>query len=241
MKTILIRMKTHRLTKKTPEQRARQKENLLGILILAAALALFVVLTAALCRPVAGMLSDPKRLRLTVLNQGVYGILMFFGLEVFQGFLPIPLEVTTVAAGYIFGPLGGFLLTIVSVAVSTTLIFTLAKLFGEQFFLLLFPHGQKPWILRDEKARRFATWIVFLIPGLPKRMFILSAALVPQKYSKFLAVCTLARIPSLLVCSFSGHALSSGDYMRAILFLCAVAVPAVLAVLIYRAATARKK
>jgi uncharacterized membrane protein YdjX (TVP38/TMEM64 family) len=240
LKTILIRMKPHGHTKKTPEQRAQQKENLLGVLILAAAFALFVLLTAALCRPVAGMLSDPARLRFTVLHRGVFGLLMFFGLEVFQGFLPIPLEVTAVAAGYVFGPLGGFLLTIISVAVSTTLIFTLAKLFGERFFLLLFPHGKSPWILRDEKARRFAAWIVFLIPGLPKRMFILSAALVPQRYSKFLAVCILARIPSLLVCSFGGHALGSGDYMQAALFLCAVAVPAVLAVLIYRAATARQ-
>jgi uncharacterized membrane protein YdjX (TVP38/TMEM64 family) len=241
LKTIFIRMKSHRRAKKTLQQRAQQKEDLLGILILAAIFALFVLLTAALCRPVAGMLSDPGRLRLTVLQQGVLGLLMFFGLEVFQGFLPIPLEVTAVAAGYIFGPLGGFLLTIGSAAVSTTLIFTLAKMFGERFFLLLFPHGQKPWILRNEKARRFATWIVFLIPGLPKRMFIFSAALVPQKFSNFLAVCTLARIPSLLVCSFGGHALGNGDYMRAAVFLCAVAVPAVLAVLIYRAATAQKE
>ncbi|WP_411677950.1 TVP38/TMEM64 family protein [Caproicibacter sp.] len=241
MKTILIRMKSRANGEAAPERRARRRETLLGALILAAALALFVLLTAALCRPLAGLLSDPARLRAVVRRRGAFGVLSFFGLEVAQGFLPLPLEVTTVAAGYLFGPFGGFLLTSASVLTSTTLLFTLAKLFGERFFLLLFPHGESPWILRDEKARRLATWTVFLVPGLPKRLFILSAALVPQRFSRFLAVSTLARVPALIFCSFGGHALGSGNYARAVLLLCVVAIPALAAFFIYRSATARKK
>ena len=240
MKTILIRIKPRKHKKRSPHQRAQRQETLLGICIVVVALALFIFITAMLCHPVVGMLSDPVRLRFTVRQQGIFGFLMFFGLEVFQGFLPIPLELTAVAAGYIFGSLSGFLLTVLSVAASTTLIFTFSKLFGERFFLLLFPHGQSPWILRDEKARRFATWIVFLIPGLPKRLFILSAALVPQKFSKFLCISTLARVPVLWICSFGGHAFGSGNYARAILLLGAVTIPAVLTVFIYHAATMRK-
>lgn len=223
-----------------PGRRTRRRETLLGVLVVAAGLGLFVLLTAALCRPVAALLSDPDRMRAGVQQKGLFGVLMFFGLEVLQGFLPIPLEVTTVAAGYIFGPLGGFLLTAASVVCSTTLVFYLAKLFGERFFRLLFPSGKSPWILRDEKARGWATWIVFLVPGLPKRLFIFSAALVPQRFSNFLVISTLARMPVLLVCSFGGHALGSGDYGRAVLLLCAVAVPALAGFLVWRAATARR-
>ncbi|MCI1966599.1 MAG: VTT domain-containing protein [Oscillospiraceae bacterium] len=240
MKTILIRVKQNggkrRRTGAFSKQRARRKEDLLGILILAAGAALFFLLTAALCRPVALLLSEPSGLRDTVQAQGFFGIVMFFGIEVLQGFLPVPLELTSVAAGYIFGPMGGFFLTTLSVFCSTSLVFYLSKLFGTRFFLLLFPHGESPWILRDEKARGWAAWMVFLVPGLPKRLFIFSAALVPQKSSRFLLISTLARVPVLLVCSFGGHALGSGDYGKAIFLLCAVAVPALAAFFVYRAA-----
>lgn len=243
MKTILIRMKPHgaKRCEISPEQRARNRENLLGALILAAALVLFALLTAVLCRPLIGLLSNPSRLRAAVQSRGFSGLMLFFGIEVVQGFLPIPLELSTVAAGYLFGPLGGFLLTAVSVLCSTSLMFYCSKLFGKRFFLLLFPHGESPWILRDEKARGWTTWIVFLVPGLPKRLFIFSAALVPQSFSKFLLISTLARVPALLVCSFGGHALGSGDYAKAVLLLCAAAVPALAAFLIRRAAGRRKQ
>mgnify|MGYP002406930887 CR=1 FL=1 len=247
LKTIVIKFKKRRAGTPAPppagteEARRRRRERLLGVLILAAAAVLFVLLAAALCRPFVRLLSDPGRLRGIVRRQGAGGVLLFFGVEVLQGFLPLPLELTTVAAGYVFGPSGGFFLTLASVFCSTALIYSLAKIFGERFFLLLFPHGGKTRIFRNDRLRGWVTWIVFLIPGTPKRLFILSEALVPQKFSSFLLVSTLARIPALLVCSFGGQALGSGNYGRAALLLCAVAVPALAAFLIYRAATARRK
>lgn len=215
---------------------AGRRERLLGVLVLAASAAVFVLLTAALCRAAAALLSDPALLREAVRRRGVFGVLAFLGLEVLQGFLPLPLEVTSVAAGYVFGRSGGFLLTLASAALSTAMIYYLAKIFGDRFFLLLFPHGGRTWVLRDDRVRGWVTWIVFLIPGTPKRLFILSAALVPQKFSKFLLVSTLARIPSLLICSFGGQALGSGNYGRAALLLLAVAVPAAAALFLCRSA-----
>ena len=215
---------------------AGRRERLLGVLVLAASAAVFVLLTAALCRAAAALLSDPALLREEVLRRGFPGVLGFLGLEVLLGFLPVPLEVTTVAAGYIFGRAGGFLLALASAALSTAMIYYLAKIFGDRFFLLLFPHGGRTWVLRDDRVRGWVTWIVFLIPGTPKRLFILSAALVPQKFSKFLLVSTLARIPSLLICSFGGQALGSGNYGRAALLLLAVAVPAAAALFLCRSA-----
>ena len=219
---------------------ARGRERLFGTLILAASAAVFVLLTAALCRAAAALLSDPALLREEVLRRGFPGVLGFLGLEVLLGFLPVPLEVTTVAAGYIFGRAGGFLLALASAALSTAMIYYLAKIFGDRFFLLLFPHGGRTWVLRDDRVRGWVTWIVFLIPGAPKRLFILSAALVPQKFSKFLLVSMLARVPSLLICSFGGQALGSGNYGRAALLLLAVAVPAAAAFFIRRQAPARR-
>lgn len=231
----------HRRSGISPEQSARRKKTLLGILILAVGLALFLLLAVTLCRSVSNLLSDPDRLRAAVQHRRAVGVLMFFGLEVLQGFLPIPLELTTVAAGYVFGPFAGLLLTICAMLCSTSLVYYCSKVFGRRFFHLLFPRGEHPWILRDAKVRDWTTWLIFLIPGLPKRLFIFSAALVPQKFSKFLVISTVARIPSLLVCSFGGHALGSGEYRKAILLLCAVIVPAVAAFLIYHSATDKKR
>jgi len=60
LKSFLIRVKPHGAKHgrpaASPQQRARRRETLLGVLILAAGLALAVFLTATLCRPVTALL-----------------------------------------------------------------------------------------------------------------------------------------------------------------------------------------
>jgi len=94
--------------------------------------------------------------------------------------------------------------------------------------------------IRDEKVRNTLTWIVFLIPGTPKRIFVFSAGLVPQSFGKFLAISTVARVPALVACSFGGYALGSGNYKQAVAIFVVTGVLSVIGMIAYRTFTKKR-
>lgn len=193
------------------------RDKLLGVLILVAFMALFFWFTVVLCRPLFILAYSPEKFDRFIQGQGALGRLTFLGFQVLQGFLPIPLELTAAAGGYAFGRLQGIVLTLCSAVISTTVIFYFTKVFGHRLIDLFFTREQQcgAKLLNDSKLRDTLTWIVFLIPGTPKRVFVFSAGLVPVSFKKFLAISTLARAPSLIACSLGGYALFSGNYAQA--------------------------
>ena len=193
------------------------RDRILGTGILISAVALFLWLTVLLCRPILMLAADPKKMAEFMRGQGAMGRVAFLGIQILQGFLPIPLELTAVAGGYAFGRLPGLLLTLCAVMLSTTVIFYFTKIFGHKLLNLFFSPAQQQKVtyFRNEKTRDMLTWVLFLIPGTPKRIFVFSAGLFPQNFGQFLLISTLARVPALLACSFGGQALGNGDYGQA--------------------------
>lgn len=193
------------------------RDRILGTAILAAGLALFLWLTVLLCRPILMLITNSEELARFIRSQGALGKISFLGMEILQGFLPIPLELTAAAGGYAFGRAQGFFLTICSVLISTTVIFYFTKICGRKLLNLFFSSVQQEKVLffLGEKKRDALLWLLFLIPGTPKRLFLFSAGLLPQNFSRFLLITTLARVPSLWASSVGGHALESGNYGQA--------------------------
>lgn len=212
------------------------RDKLLGTVIIIVAALLFIWLSVIMFRPLMKLASDPEKMRGFIHRQGVFGRTAFVGIQILQGFLPVPLELTTVAAGYIFGKVEGCLITVCSTVISTTIIFYFTKIFGRKVVDLFFsPESQrKIKYIRDEKIRNALTLIVFFIPGTPKRLFVFTAALVPQRFGKFLVISTLARIPALLACSFGGNALCSGNYGKAAVIFILTAAISICGLLFYR-------
>jgi uncharacterized membrane protein YdjX (TVP38/TMEM64 family) len=218
------------------------RDKLLGAVILVAATALFVWLTAILFRPLFVITTDPDRFGRFIKEQGAVGRVAFFGIQILQGFLPIPLELTTVAGGYAFGRVQGSLLTVAATMLSTTAIFYFTKIFGRKLLDLFFTPAQQQKVkyFRDEKVHSAVTWFVFLIPGMPKRMFVFTAGLVPQSFGKFLLISTIARTPAIVACSFGGHALSNGNYAQAVTIFIITGVMGIGGILLYNYFTTRK-
>lgn len=219
------------------------RDKFLGTVLLLAAVALFVWLTVLLCRPLLTITTSPDRFGRFIKAQGSLGRVAFLGIQILQGFLPIPLELTTIAGGYAFGQLQGSLLTICATMVSTTAIFFFTKAFGRRLLDLFFTPAQQNNVkyFRNEKVRSTLTWIVFLIPGTPKRLFVFSAGLLPQNFGKFLAISTAARIPALVACSFGGHALGSGNYAQAVAIFVVTGILSVAGIVFYKYITYKKQ
>jgi uncharacterized membrane protein YdjX (TVP38/TMEM64 family) len=211
------------------------RDKVLGIVILLALTALFFWLTVDICRPFFLLAYSPERFNRFIKEQGAMGRITFFGFQVMQGFLPIPMELTAVAGGYAFGRLQGTVLTLCAVMTSTTIIFQITKMFGHRLIDLFFTreqqHGARRYFSR--RVGNTLTWLLFLIPGTPKRIFVFTAGLVPQNFRRFLLVSTLARVPSLLACTFCGYALENGNYKQAILLLLAVTAASAAGIVLY--------
>ncbi|MBW7572821.1 TVP38/TMEM64 family protein [Caproiciproducens faecalis] len=217
------------------------RDRLLGGAVLLAATGLFLWFTVTLCRPLLLLIRDPSRFQSFIRGRGALGYALFLGIQILQGFLPIPLELTAIAGGYAFGRVQGTLLTLCSVVISTTIIFYFTKIFGHRLIGLFFTPAQQKHIrtLRSPKSRSAFYWVVFLIPGMPKRLFVFSAGLVPQDFRRFLLISTLARVPSLLACSFGGWALFSGNYTQAAVLFSAVAILSTAGYFLYRTVSSR--
>gem|GEM_PF-314611 len=219
------------------------REKLLGAAILVALAVVFFWLTVIVCRPLFILASSPHKFELFIQEQGALGRAAFLGIQILQGFLPIPLELTAVAGGFAFGRAQGTALTLCATMISTTAIFYFTRIFGHRLIDLFFTPAQQRGVkyLHDEKVRGTLTWIVFLIPGTPKRIFVFSAGLVPQNFRKFLVISTLARVPSLVACSFGGYALGNGNYAQATAIFVVIGFVSVAGVAIYRIFTKKRR
>lgn len=219
------------------------RDKLLGAAILTVITLLFLWLTFLVGKSLLPLTADAENMRRFVVKNGVRGRLMFFGIQILQGFLPVPIELTTIAGGYAFGPLQGTLLTLVAMVVSTTAIFYITKLWGQKLMNLFFTPAQqkKVFYFRDAKVRKAITWIVYLVPGLPKRLFTFSAGLIHQDFGGFLLITILARAPTIVACTFGGHALEQQDYRLAIAIFSVVGTLCLVGFTVYRFCTGHRR
>lgn len=215
---------------KNRSQKTTLRDKLFGALILTVITLLFMWLTFLIGQSLLPITTDTENMRRFVAKSGIMGRLAFLGIQILLGFLPIPIELTTIAGGYAFGPLQGILLTILAIIISTTIIFYVTKLCGNKLMNLFFTSMQqkKVFFFRDKKVCQTITWIVYLIPGMPKRLFTFSAGLVMQRFRNFLFISVFARMPTIIACTFCGHALERQEYKLAlaifliIVFLCLI-------------------
>lgn len=240
--------KTKKVTsqKHTPQNRNQNtavRDKIFGICIFFALTVLFLWLTFLIGKSLLPLTSDSENMRRFVVKNGLLGHLAFLGIQILQGFLPVPIELTTIAGGYAFGPLQATLLTVLAMILSTTAIFYFTKLCGQKLVNLFFTPARqrKIFYFRDDKVRRTITWIVYLIPGMPKRMFTFSAGLVPQSFESFLFISIAARIPTILACTFGGHALEQQDYRLAAAIFSVIGIACLMGFGAYQYFTKRKQ
>lgn len=158
-----------------------------------------------------------------ITNSGITGVLILFGLELAQVVLAIlPGEPIEILAGICFGPIWGTIFLMISVFIVTCLIYFLVKKFGRNFIYEFFPKEkvdklENSKLLRDEKKIELVMIILFLIPGTPKDLLVYIGALLPMKSSRFIAISTLLRFPSIISSTILGDNILAGKWKVGIL------------------------
>lgn len=194
---------------------------LLGVLLLLAGAGLGILFGGINMEQVSQMLKD--------IPHGLRELLMviLIAAQIFLAFLPgEPLEL---AAGFLFGSLGGTLVCLVGSLLGTALVYLLVQRYGKRLAAVFFKQEQLNEFSGVLKKRNSMKWIflLFLIPGTPKDIMTYAVSLSNIALGKWLLLTTVGRIPSIVTSTFLSGSLKEGNLTLA----AAVAVITVLAVI----------
>ena len=210
------------------------------------ALVIFVLLTAAVCwfvgRPMLRFVSEPEKFRLWVDGHGLWGRVLYVGMCFLQVVVAIiPGEPLEISGGYAFGALRGSVLCLLGGVLGSVAVFALVRRFGRELVEIFFPREklEKLKFLQSSPKRDALFWLIFTVPGTPKDLLCYFAGLTDLSWGKWLLLCTVGRLPSVLTSTIGGSALGVKDYQFAILVFAVTLAVSGVGLLIYRAVCRR--
>lgn len=152
--------------------------------------------------------TDKEGFRDYVQQQGVLAPLLMIGVTIMQVVIALlPGEPIELAAGFIFGWFWGAVWCMIGTAIASSVIFTLVRIFGSKVVELFFKEDKirQYAFLQNEKRLGILVFILFMIPGTPKDMLTYIVPLTPMKLGRFLWISLIAKIPSLISSTITGH------------------------------------
>lgn len=168
-------------------------------------------------------------------NQGPFGVLLLFALQLIQIIVAfIPGEVVQIAAGMLYGPLGGAIIVLIGCVISSSIIFQLVHRLGAPFVRSMVS-GKYLDKFRDfERSGKLnvVVFILFLIPGLPKDVFTYLVPLTDMRMRTFLILTTVGRTPGVLVSTYAASGLANGDTTTSIIIFAVAAAIALVGILL---------
>ncbi len=213
---------------------------------LAATVCAVAVLVAALWLigpPLLRLFNEPEKFREWVDGKGIWGQLAFVGMVVVQIIIAmIPGEPLEIAAGYAFGAVEGTVLCVLGTIVGSTIVFWFVRLVGMRAVEAFFPRSQierLPFFRQPAKLELLA-FILFVIPGTPKDLMTWAIGLTPMRFSHWMLISLVGRIPSVLTSTVGGSALGSENYWFAAGVFLFTGLVSVTGILIYRRMERRK-
>ena len=136
---------------------------------------------------------------------------------------------------FIFGIPLGLLLSIIGIAIGSCIAYFFARMLGRDAVHLFFGERKVTEMidLMNSPKGLIVTFIIFLIPGIPKDLCSYAAGLSNIKIRPYLIVSMIARIPGMLGCLIIGSRVGAGGYVSAVI-VAAVAVVLLILGIIFR-------
>lgn len=201
------------------------KAKIMKLIALITTIAILVIATIYMI-PIIKQINTPEgqtQFKEKITNSGITGMLILFGLELAQVVLAIlPGEPVELLAGICFGPIWGTIFLMVSVFIVTSMIYFFVKKYGRDFIYEFFPKEkvnkvENSKLFKDPQKIEVVMALLFLIPGTPKDLLVYIGGLLPIKTSRFLALSTLLRFPSIISSTIAGDKLLEGQWKVSIL------------------------
>lgn len=186
----------------------------------------------------------PEHFRDYVNAHGAWGPLMMMGIMALQVIVAIiPGEPFELGAGFVFGWFPGAVWCLLGSAAASALVYLAVRKWGVKLVEAFFPREKimRYSFMQNEKKLNILVFILFLIPGTPKDLLTYLVGLTPMRLWHFLAVTTIARIPSVVSSTVTGSFAQRGHYKAAVITYAVTIVISVLCILWYRRISRQEK
>ncbi|MBQ1210618.1 MAG: TVP38/TMEM64 family protein [Clostridia bacterium] len=174
---------------------------------------------------------------------GSYSWIVMILIEMLQIVVAVvPGGVTETAAGFLFGPVGGLLLSWSAIFLAYSLVFFLVKKFGIKLVALFVDPKKIDELKFINSASRLkrTVFILYLIPALPKDAFTYFFGLTRIRWRDFILLSLIARTPTLFATICFGWQLSVGEFWIAATIIVSIFVCSLLGILWYSRYSKRK-
>ena len=219
---------------KTAVKKTTKQQKTIAIISFSVVLTLAILTTIFVCNWLTSFTQES--FKEYILSFGALGYLVLLLLQILQVFIAlIPGELLESAAGYAFGPIIGTAICYIGVAIGSAIIFFLTRKFGIKMVELFVSTDKinKLKFLQSERKRNSIIFILFFIPGTPKDLITYFVGLTDIKFTTFLIISLIARVPSVISSTFAGHLLGTGELMSAIILYGATGIISLIGIIIY--------
>ena len=179
------------------------------LMVLLAGLLYYFVAQSSL---VQNFQSNPELLQQAILDLGFYGPLVIILLQTFQTIISIiPSQLTTIGAGFAYGPIYGLLYSMLGAFIGSSIIFLLAKKYGKELIQRFFSKKEIVHFNQGfQKKKGWAILLARLIPIFPNDLVSVAAGLTDISYWRFTIFSSLGFIVQMALLSIFGAELSEG-------------------------------
>lgn len=167
---------------------------------------------------------------------GILGVIFMLFVQILQVILAfIPGEPIEIAAGALYGTVGGAVLCLVGIAVGTFVIFLTVKLLGKELVMKVIGSDKyaKLKFLQKPSKRDIFIFLLMFIPGTPKDVLTYFSPLTGINMTRFLLIAAIARIPSVISSTYVGDTLAEGNYLHSAIVFVIVGAVSITGILIY--------
>jgi len=176
---------------------------------------------------ITAVIEDPKGLRDYPQSFGVWGFVIYLGIQIAQVVtIIVPGELLNICGGFIYGTPLGFLLSWMGIMAGSVIAFYLSRSLGRDFVSRVIPekHIKKVEELLNSTKGAVGLFVICMIPFISKDTLIYVAGLTPIKPARMLAIYGLTRIPGNLIWVSVGTNLYAEDTLGLVLTAAAMAL-----------------
>lgn len=199
---------------------------------------IFLLLIVYICYKLIPLLASLKntekqqQFKNYIQSMGWKGWITVLSIQILQIFIAfIPGEIVEILSGMIYGTLGGLFICLLGILIGSVLIYYTVKLFANKAIPKLQEKLKTYSFLNNPKKIHLYFFIIFLIPGTPKDIFIYLVPFLPIQLSSFIIISLIARIPSILSSTIIGNSLMKGNYLLSIIIFAVFALIGIIAIL----------
>ncbi len=165
--------------------------------------------------PQLSVFTDRDRLNELILSAGVFGPLIFIGLQAIQVVIaPIPATIVTLAGGFIFDTFWGTVYSMIGTTLGFFIVFVISKKFGRRAIRFVVDEERMKKYDKLSSSKGVLGFIIFgfLFPFLPDAVIGYIAGLTPMRIRSLLVLSIVTRIPGVLTTNFIGSKAGAGEF-----------------------------